>query len=87
MKRNRQKQTTVQAPYTLWKGKAMLFMAQCISGGWLNCPAQNYRIMEKDKAYQIVNRKDGTLVMDGLKSHKQAMWNLHNKVLKGEQKK
>ena len=55
---------------------------------WLTSPDQAYRIVEieKDKSYQIVNRKDGTLVMDRLKTHKQAMWNLHNRVLKGGDK-
>ena len=53
---------------------------------WLMTPEQSYRIVEieKDKAYQIVNRKDGTVVMDGLKTHKQAMWTLHNNMPKAK---
>ena len=53
---------------------------------WLMTPEQSYRIVEieKDKAYKIVNRKDDTLVMDGLKTHKQAMWTLHNNMPKAQ---
>ena len=56
---------------------------------WLLSPEQNYRIVEieKDKSYKIVNRKDDTLVMDGLKTHKQATWTLHNKIIKKQSQK
>ena len=53
---------------------------------WLITPDQKYRIVEieKDKAYKIVNRTDGTLVIDGLKTHKQAMWTLYNNMPKAK---
>ncbi len=54
---------------------------------WLVTPDYYYRIveLEKDKSYQIVDRKDGTVVCDGFKNHKHATWHLFNKLKKPDQ--